>query len=213
MLKFYHSPWSRSFAIFWLLEELGVPYEMEIVNIRGTVPDDYRAIQPSKKVPAIVHDGKVVTERAAITLYLGETFNEKGLAPAPGDSDRAPYITQLVYHDSVFDPAICARAHKLQYVSNDYPFGTFEDMLAHVERVFTEGPFAAGDRFTLADVIWGTGINYTMNVLGALPRLAVFEEYLKRVVDRPSFQATMAKESELVAKDPALQEFIRQSGG
>jgi len=213
MLKFYHSPRSRSFAIFWLLEELGVPYEMELVNIRGAIPDDYRAIQPSKKVPAIVHDGKVVTERAAITLYLGETFNEKGLAPVSGDSDRATYITQLVYHDSVFDPAICARAHKLQYVSNDYPFGTFEDMLAHVERIFTERAFAAGDRFTLADIIWGTGIHYTMNVLQALPRLPAFEKYLHRVVDRPSFRATMAKEDKLVAADPTIQEIMKRSTG
>ena len=211
MLKFYHAPWSRSFTVLWLLEELGVPYEMELVNIRGSVPDEYRSIQPNKKVPAIVHDGHAVTERAAITLYLGETFNEKGLAPVPGDPDRAEYIRQLVYHDSVFDPVVCARVHELKYVSNDYPFGLFEDMLSHVERVFTERPYAAGDRFTLADIIWGTGINYTMNVLRALPSLPVFEDYVRRVTDRPSFKAAMDRENGLVKADPAIQEFIKKS--
>src|SRR5690606_41131849 len=91
------APWSRSFSIFWLLEELGVDYKMELVDIRGGAPDSYRAIQPSKKVPAIDHDGTIVTERAAIALYLGEVFNEKGLAPVAGDADRAAYLRMLVY--------------------------------------------------------------------------------------------------------------------
>jgi len=211
MLTFYHAPWSRSFTILWMLEELGVAYDLEVVNIRGQVPEEYRSIQPSKKVPAIVHDGATVTERAAITLYLGETFNEKGLAPVPGDPARAAYIRQLVYHDSVFDPVVCARVHGLKYVSNDYPFGVFEDMMSHVERTFTRHPYAAGDRFTLADVVWGTGIHFTMNVLCALPRLPVFEDYVRRVTDRPSYTAAMEKENALIASDPTIQEFLKRS--
>ena len=56
MLTFYHAPWSRSSGIFWLLEELGVDYSLEIVDIRakGGAAESYRAIQPNKKVPAIV---------------------------------------------------------------------------------------------------------------------------------------------------------------
>ena len=209
MLKFYHAPWSRSFCIFWLLEELGAPYEMELVDIRGKVPEGYQEIQPSKKVPAIVHDGKVVTERAAIALYLGEAFPEKGLAPTVGDQDRAAYLTMLVYHDSVFDPVICAKAHQLNYVSNDYPFGTFDDMLVYLERVFTSRPFIAGDRFTVADVIWGTGINYTMNVLKALPERPFFTEYLNRVTDRPAYQRTQARDTELASEQPSLQSHFK----
>ncbi len=134
MLKFYHAPWSRSSTIFWLLEELGLEYEMELVDIRGEggAPEEYRKIQPNKKVPAIVHDGKVVTERAAITIYLGDVFPEKGLAPAIGDPDRAAYISTLVYHDAVFDPVVCAKVKGLSYVSNDYPFGLYEDMVAYL---------------------------------------------------------------------------------
>lgn len=209
MLKFYHAPWSRSFCIFWLLEELEVPYEMELVDIRGKVPEGYRDIQPNKKVPAIVHDGTVVTERAAIALYLNETFNEKGLAPAPGDPDRAAYLTMLVYHDAVFDPVVCARKGKLDYVSNDYPFGTFDDMLAHLEHVFSSRPFVAGDRFTAADIIWGTGINYTMNVMKTLPERPFFTAYLKRVTDRPKFHTTTARDTELASTDPSLSAFFK----
>lgn len=211
MLKFYHAPWSRSFSVLWLLEELGVPYEMELVDIRKGAPEEYRRIQPSKKVPAIVHDGTVVTERAAITLYLGENFNGKGLAPKPGDPDRATYLMMLVYHDSVFDPVICAKVQGLTYASNDYPFGTFDDMVANLERILTQRPYIAGDRFTLADIIWGTGIDFTANVLKALPLKPVFSAYLDRVTSRPTFQAVKEKDMELARQDRSLQEMLAKA--
>ena len=112
MLTFYCMPWSRSSGVFWLLEEIGSPYEIELIDIRAPagVPESYRSIQPNKKVPAIDHDGTIVTERAAITIYLADAFPEAGLAPPIGDSRRAAYLTRLVYCDSVLDPVIAARA-------------------------------------------------------------------------------------------------------
>lgn|SRR5690606_11195115 len=210
MLKFYHAPWSRSSTIFWLLEELGLEYEMELVDIRGEggAPEEYRKIQPNKKVPAIVHDGKVVTERAAITIYLGDVFPEKGLAPAIGDPDRAAYISTLVYHDAVFDPVVCAKVKGLSYVSNDYPFGLCEDMVAYLERKLSENPWAAGERFTLADVILGGGINYVMNVLKALPERPVFRDYVARTTDRPAFRLTAERDAAMAAEIPTLQKIM-----
>jgi glutathione S-transferase len=98
MLKFYCAPWSRASTVFWLLEELGQPYEVELVDIRapGGVPE------------SIEHDGTVVTERAAICIYLADAFPEAGLAPPIGDIRRSAYLTRLVYCDSVFDPAVAA---------------------------------------------------------------------------------------------------------
>ena len=90
MLTFYHAPGTRSGAVRWLLEELQVPYELTIVDIRaqGGAPEEYRRIQPSKKVPAIVHDGVAVHERAAIFAYLCDAFPNAGLAPPIGDPRR-----------------------------------------------------------------------------------------------------------------------------
>ena len=98
MLKFYCTPWSRASGVFWLLEELGQPYQIELVDIRapGGVAESYREIQPNKKVPAIDHDGTVVTERAAICIYLADAFPQAGLAPAIGDIRRSAYLTRLV---------------------------------------------------------------------------------------------------------------------
>ncbi|SEB36319.1 glutathione S-transferase family protein [Nitratireductor aquibiodomus] len=204
MLTFYHAPWSRSSSILWLLEELRVPYELEMIDIRarGGVPESYRSIQPSKKVPAIVHDGQVVTERAAITIYLADRYSQAGLAPAVNDADRAAYLAALVYCDAVFDPAICAHVQGLKYESNEYPFGTFADMLAYVELRLANNSYAAGARFTAADTQLASGINYTMNILRALPEKPVFKDYLARVETRPAYRRAQELDAELASSVP-----------
>ncbi|MDQ6432904.1 glutathione S-transferase [Mesorhizobium sp. LHD-90] len=205
MLKFYHAPWSRGSGVLWLLEELGVDYELVHIDIRaeGGVPEAYRKIQPNKKVPAIEHDGVVITERAAITTYLADAFPQAGLAPAIGDPMRGPYLTALVYCDAVFDPCISAHAHGLTYVGNDYSFGLFDDMVAYVERKLTENPFAAGDRFTAADIQLASGIGYTMDQLKKLPERPAFRAYLQRIGDRPAWKRAQAKDYALAKTVPA----------
>ena len=209
MLTFYHAPWSRSSGVFWLLEELGVDYSLEIVDIRakGGVAESYRAIQPNKKVPAIVHDGVTVTERAAICIHLADAFPEAGLAPAIGDPRRGPYLTWLVYSDSVFDPAIAARAHGLTYRSNDYSFGLFDDMVGNLERHLSANEFAAGDRFTAADTQLASGIGFTMNILKVLPDKPVFQDYLARATSRPAYARVQANDAELARLHPWEQNF------
>lgn len=206
MLKFYHAPWSRSSGVLWLLEELGQPYEIEIVDIRaeGGAPESYRAIQPNKKVPAISHDGTIVTERAAITIYLADNFPHADLAPPIGDAARAAYLTWLVYCDAVFDPALTARAHGLAYKSNDYSFGTFQDMVANLERHLQRNDFAAGDRFTAADTQLASAIAFTMNVMKVLPERPAFTSYLGRAVGRAAYSRAQAKDFEMAKQFPAL---------
>ncbi|MBR3192787.1 glutathione S-transferase [Bosea sp. (in: a-proteobacteria)] len=199
MLTFYHSPKSRSFSILWLLEELGQPYEMEIVDIRaeGGPPESYRAIQPHKKVPAIVHDGTTVTERAAICLYLTEQFPEAGLAPAIGDKDRPAFLTSLVYTDAVLDPIIATSVHKFQYEARGFSFGSHADTVANLAKKLGEHPYAAGERFTAADTQLGAGIHFGMNIVGVLPRLPVFEAYMGRMMERPGLHRTLQKDGTL----------------
>jgi len=199
MLTFYHAPQSRSFSILWLLEELGQPYEMKLVDIRAEngPPESYRAIQPHKKVPAIVHDDTTVTERAAICLYLTEQFPDAGLAPAIGDADRAAYLTALVYSDAVLDPIIATKVHNFSYEARSFSFGSHADTVANLERRLGTQPYAAGERFTAADTQLGSGIHFGMNIIGALPRLPVFEAYMERMMARPALQRTIARDAAL----------------
>lgn len=211
MLKFHHAPWSRGSSALWLLEELGVPYEIvhEDIRLKGGAPETYREIQPNKKVPAIEHDGIVVTERAAITIYLAEAFPQAGLNVPLGDPDRAKYLTWNVYCDSVFDPALCARAKKLDYTSNEFPFGLYDDMIAFVERHLKANDFAAGKRFTAADTQLGSAINYTMNVLQLLPKVPAFTAYIERFAERPAYLSHQKIDYDLAMSTP----YFKQQAG
>lgn len=211
MITFYHAPWSRASSIHWLLEELGVPFSFSAVAIRAKegVPEAYRSIQPNKKVPAIDHDGTVVTERAAITIYLADVFAEAGLAPAPGDSARARYLTWLVYADSVLDPVVAAKAHGIDFMGLRYSYGSFAEMVANLEKALSSGPYIVGDRFTAADTQIGSGIHYATNVLRVLPDNPVFKAYLDRLAARPAFQRYSQREFEM-AKAAGMLEGVRQ---
>jgi glutathione S-transferase len=199
MITFYHAPWSRASGVHWLLEELGVPFSFSAVDIRARegVPEAYRSIQPNKKVPAIDHDGTIVTERAAITIYLADTFAEAGLAPATSDSVRARYLTWLVYSDSVLDPVVAAKAHGIEFMGPRYSYGSFAEMVANLEKALSSRPYIVGDRFTAADTQIGSGIHYATNVLRVLPENPVFTEYLDRLAARPAFQRYSRKEYEM----------------
>lgn len=207
MLKFYHAPWSRSSATLWLLEELGVDYQLVEIDIRqdGGVPEEYRRIQPSKKVPAIEHDGVVITERPAITIYLADAFPEAGLAPRIGDRDRGPYLSIIAYASAVFDPCITAKAKGLVYESNDFSFGLFDDMVAYLERLLSERPFAAGDRFTAADTQLASSIGFTMDQIKVLPERPVFRQYLARIGDRAASVRSAEIDRELAMATPFFQ--------
>jgi glutathione S-transferase len=205
MLTFYHSPNSRAFSILWLLEELGQPYRLELVDIRAEdgPPESYRAIQPHKKVPAIVDGDIVVTERAAIALYLTERFPQAGLAPAAGDPGRAGFLTALVYSDAVLDPIIATSIHEMQYPPRGFSFGSKADTIANLTRKLSEHPYAAGERFTAADTQLGSGIHFGMNIAGVLPRLPAFEAYMARMIARPALQRTIEIDRKLTEGDSA----------
>ncbi len=215
MLKFYHAPWSRSSSVLWLLEELGVDYDLVEIDIRqeGGVPEEYRKIQPSKKVPAIEHDGIVITERAAITTYLADAFPQAGLAPEIGDPMRGPYLSMLVYCDAVFDPALSAQVQGWKYESNHFAFGLADDMVNYIDRILTERPYAAGDRFTAADVQLGSSIGYTMENMKALPERPSFLAYMERLRDRPANLRAAEKDQEMAMRTPFFQKQFGEQAG
>ncbi len=195
MLIFYHAPQSRSATTLWLLEELEVPYDTQIVDIRaeGGAPESYRAIQPHKKVPAIVHDGVTITERAAIATYLADTYPKARLAPPPGDPRRGPYLSWLVYVDAVMDPCFVAQSQGWRYPSIGVSFGLFDDVVRHVENTLTDHDYATGDQFTAADVSLASAIHWGLNIAPLLPERSVFRTYLDRVQARAGFQRFVAK--------------------
>src|SRR5262245_30056340 len=131
-LVFYHSPNTRSAGTRILLEELGADYELCALNMKAGEQRKapYLAVNPLGKVPAIVHDGALVTEQGAVYMYLADLFPEAGLAPKIGDPLRGPYLRWIVYYGSSFEPAMVDRAMKREPApAATSPYGDFDTML------------------------------------------------------------------------------------
>lgn len=199
-LVFYHAPNSRSAGTRVLLEELGAPHELRVLSL--TAGDqrkpEFLAVNPLGKVPTIVHDGAVITEQGAVFIYLADLFPERGLAPALGDPLRGPYLRWLVYYGSSFEPAIIDRSMKREEAPHARsPYGSFDEMLGVIRGALEKGPYLLGERFTAADVLWGTALRWTTG-WKLVPESPEITAYLARVTARPAFQRAAAADEELV---------------
>lgn len=200
MLTLYHAPRSRSFRILWLLEELGVPYDTEMVSIRGSdstghMPSDYIDIHPHRKVPALVHDGVPVFETPAIALYLTDLFPQAGLGPQPGDRQRGPYLTWLAYSTGVFEPAMVERAFKTPHQAA-LGWGSADEVEQVLSRVLLARPFFLGEKFSAVDIVLGGSLQYMMQVK-VIPETPVFSAYVERLGDRPAMHRALQRDGDI----------------
>jgi len=197
----YHSPNTRSSGALILLEELGAPYDLHVVNMKAGEQRqaEYLAVNPMGKVPALKHGEALVTEQVAIFIYLADLFPERNLAPPIGDPLRGPYLRWLVYYASCFEPAVVDRALKREPGSLAMvPYGDYDTMLKTLTDQLARGPFILGERFSAADVLWGTALGWT-TMFKLVPELPVIMDYVKRLGARPSVARVRAKDAELAA--------------
>src|ERR1043166_10183779 len=115
-IVFFHAPNTRSSGTRILLEELGAPHELRVVNMKAGEQRKpaFLAVNPMGKVPAIRHRGELVTEQGAVFIYLADLFPQAGLAPALDDRLRGPYLRWMAYYGSSFEPAGVDRGPKRQ---------------------------------------------------------------------------------------------------
>jgi glutathione S-transferase len=197
----FHAPNSRSGGARALLEELGVPYDLHVLNLKKNEQRDpkYLAVNPMGKVPAILHDGALVTEQPAVYLYLADLYPQIGLAPAIGDPLRGPYLRWMVYYGSSFEPAVVDRSQKhTPPPPSTCPYGDFDTMLGTVNQQLATGPYLLGERFTAADVLWGVALKWTVG-FKLVPASPQIDAYVERVNSRPAMQRAAAKDAELAA--------------
>ncbi|HEY0525104.1 MAG TPA: glutathione S-transferase family protein [Stellaceae bacterium] len=197
----YHAPNTRSSGTLILLEELGVPFELNVLNMKAGEQrrPGYLAVNPMGKVPALKHGDALVTEQVAIFLYLADLFPEAGLAPAIGDKLRGPYLRWLVYYAACFEPAVTDRAMKREPAPPVMcPYGDYDAMLKTLADQLAKGPYLLGERFSAADVLWGTGLAWT-TAFKLVPERPEIMAYIARVTARPAFNRVKAKDAELAA--------------
>jgi len=197
MLRLHHAPRSRSSRIVWLLEELGAPAEIVYTNITrmdGSGDEDEANPHPDKKVPALVHDGTLITESSAIVLYLTDLFPDAGLGPKPGDPRRGEYLTWLFYYSGVIEPVVTFETAGL----GDHPslMRTFRGRAETDRRILQalkhSGPYLLGEKFSGADILIASMGAWARQML---PTGKLVDDYLQRCNSRPALKASYGKDS------------------
>lgn len=196
MITLYHATKSRSSRFLFLLEELGAPYTVKPVSIRrgdGSGKADPENPHPHGKVPAIKDDGVLVYESSAIALYLTDKFPQADLGPAIGDPKRGPYLSWLAYYTGVLEPAFVSKFLKAEVPRGTAGWVVVEEAVQHVESALSKSPYLLGDRFSAADILYGT--TFAMFAGSPLmPKSEAVADYSTRVVARPAYARGLAKD-------------------
>ena len=160
-ITLYHSPASRAFTAYWLLEELGVPFQVVNVDIRkgDQKKRDYLKLNPSGKVPTLTDGKVVVSENPAICIYLADRYGYGGLAPKIEDVDRGAYLKWMVYSTAVLDPLISLHPKHIDLPGAETGFGAFDDMVEVLAKAVKGRKYLLGERFSAADVMLGSTIS------------------------------------------------------
>jgi glutathione S-transferase len=200
-LILHHCPNSRATGALVLMEELGAPYELHVMNMKAGENREpaYLAINPMGKVPAVTHGDALVTEQVAVFLYLADLFPAAGLAPPIGDPMRGPYLRWMAFYGSSFEPALVDRFQKSTPPRAMAPYGDYDTMLATLLAQLEKGPYLLGERFSAADVLWGTALRWTTS-FGLVPELPVVKAYIDRVGERPAAVRARAKDAALATQ-------------
>ncbi len=197
MITLFHHAKTRSSRFIFLLEELGVPYEIHNVTVRSA--DGSGALDPANphphgKVPVIRHGDTTVFESAAIALYLTDAFPDAGLGPKIGEKTRGAYLTFLAYYAGVLEPAFLSKFMNTPVPRGAAGWVVVEEMMVFILKTLSQGPYILGEKFSAADVLYGTTFAmFTQNQM--LPNSPVLEAYVQRVTSRPAFARAQGKDN------------------
>lgn len=202
-LVFYTNPMSRGQIIRWMLEEVGEEYQTEVLEYGAPLTSpEYLAINPMGKLPAIVHNGKVVTECAAICAYLAAVFPSADLGPAPGQ--EADYFRWLFFAAGPLESAITNQT--LGWVPNDEQqrmagYGNYDLTMSTLSEFLADRPYVCGSKFTAADVYLGSHIDFGIQ-FGSISNPAdSLVAYIEPLRKRAAYITAKAKDTALMPQE------------
>lgn len=198
---FYHNPMSRGQIVRWMLEEIGAPYDTEILDYaNGMKSEAYRAINPMQKVPAIAHKGRVVTEAAAICAYLADVYPEAGLGPR--EDEKADYYRWLFFAAGPLEQAVTNKAAGFEPTTERqrmFGYGYYDLAVNALADHLSGRDFVCGSRFNAADVYVGSAILWGTQ-FGTLPKLDSFLAYGDRLCQRDAYKRGKEEDNRLIAE-------------
>jgi len=202
-IVFYHNPMSRARMVHWMLEEVGEPYRIELVDLQKGEQKKpaFLAVNPMGKLPAIMHRGTVITETGAICTYLADAFPAAALAPRWDEPIRGTYLRWMFFGAGCLDSALIDRmlARPAPERTSALGYGRYEDLIATLETAITPGPYILHERFSAADVYIGSQIGFGMMTKTLEPRPS-FQNYVGRLLQRPAYKRFEEQSEKLVAR-------------
>ena len=187
-ITLYTNPQSRGSIVRWLLEELELTYDTKVLEYGPQMKSaDYLAINAMGKVPALVHGDTVVTETAAICMYLADQFTDKQLAPALTSPQRGNFLRWMFFAAGPLEMAITAKAFNWRIDDDNAQAvgcGHYDDTLDVLEQELWQKPYLCGE-FSAADVYIAANLHWGMqfNTIASRP---AFIAYTERLAKRPA---------------------------
>jgi len=204
MLTLFHAPQSRSSRIVWLIEELGADARIEYCEIahrngQKVGQADPKNPHPDGKVPALIHDGALITESAAVALYLTGLFPDAGLGFAPGAPERGALLTWVCWAAGELEPAMWSRMTG-ETERDPLARARFDAAAARLLEALWDGPYLMGERFTVADVMIGSSLGWAR---AFLPESPLLDAYVARLMSRPAKLRADARDGDIVRTQAA----------
>ena len=198
-IDFYTNPMSRGQIVRWALHEVAADYEQHIMTYGDTMKAaDYLAINPMGKVPAIVRGDDVVTECAAICAWLADAYPDAGLAPQA--DERADYYRWMFYAAGPIEQAVVAQSMGWNVPEDKQAmagFGSYDRVVEVLDEFLQGRDYVCGDRFTMADVYFGSQILWGVD-FGTLPKRDSFLAYAERLKARAAYDEAKAIDNKLI---------------
>ena len=200
-MKLYFVPRTRALRPRWMLEELGVPYELQVLNVAEgeNKRPEYLAVHPLGSVPAL-EDGEVkLFESAAILQYLADKYPEKGLAPQVGTPERGEYYMWMMFCMTTVEPPLVDIFHNTVLLSEplrnpalaDKGRKRFAEVAPVLEARLRGREFIVGERFSAADLLLANLLGWA-GMMGATADFPGLQEYAKRHTSRPAAKRAYA---------------------
>lgn len=195
-ITLYSHERTRGDVVHWMLEELGVPYQLEKVEFgRYIKSPQYLSINPMGKVPALKHGDIIITETPAILTYLADTYADKKLIPASGSDQRAAFYRWMFFAAGPLEHATSStflgwEAPKRTPIGIPAKaflgYGSLEIVLNALEKHLSENAYVCGNQFTAVDIYVSSQLTFGTQFTKAYQTRPVFDDYMQRTQGRPA---------------------------
>ena len=195
-LKLFWCPQTRASRATWLLEELGIPYQRVLIDVRDPRAErdpDFARASPMGKVPALLDGDVAMSESAAMAVYLADKYASGSLAPTIDSAERGRFLYWMFFAPAVIEPAMSERVSGTEPKPTRNGWGDFDSMVRVLIDGLSPGPWLLGNTFTVADVLVGGGVTF-MRAFNMLPDHDVLQSYADRCVARPAYQKAQSFE-------------------